>query len=420
MDTPGAGLGHHPREPGDASGAGLGHGREHHDAPSVGLGHGREHNDAPGAGLGHVREHNDAPGAGLGHVREHNDALVVGLARATPEFDRASIAAATGLTPQAVSKVLARLVADGLVAAAGHRRQGVGKPATIYRLVPHSRFAIGVHVARTRVRLVLTSLDGSVLAGAEAPLPADFTPDKLLDRIAGARAELLAAHPVDPSRVVGVGIGMVGPLDHANGIVRDAHRLRHWHDVPLRELAVRRLGIAVHLDKDVTAGVTAEAWRRGGDFRDGALIMVESGIGAGLWLGGAAYRGAHTNAGEFGHAVLQLDGPRCVCGRAGCLEVLHDRAVAAGDLRAAGRLLGVAVVNLLQVADLGHVVLAGADLLRHADLYAAAVLAAVREQVPRADWLTVEVSVSSLGVDAIAAGAAMQVLDAAYGVARRL
>ncbi|WP_344616068.1 ROK family transcriptional regulator [Dactylosporangium salmoneum] len=357
----------------------------------------------------------DTPGAGLGYLRGYNDALVVGLARAAPEFDRSSIAAATGLTPQAVSKVLGRLTGEGLIEPAGVRRQGVGKPATIYRIVPASRFAIGVHVARTGVRLVLTDLVGEVLAGAAAPLSADFTPGELLDAVDAARAELLQACPVDPARIVGLGLGMVGPLDHANGIVRDAHRLRHWHDVPLRELATTRLGVAVHLDKDVTAGVTAEAWRRGDSFRDGVLVMVESGIGAGLWLGGGAYRGAHTNAGEFGHTVLQVDGPRCVCGRRGCLEVLHDAAVAAGDVPLAARLLGVGVVNLLQTTDVGHVVLAGADLLRHRDVYVDAVASAVRQEVPRADWLTVTVSASALGGDVIAAGAAMQVLNAAYG-----
>jgi predicted NBD/HSP70 family sugar kinase len=357
----------------------------------------------------------DTPGAGLGYLRGYNDALVVGLARSVPEFDRASIAAATGLTPQAVSKVLARLTGDGLIEPAGVRRQGVGKPATIYRIVASSRYAIGVHVARTRVRLVLTDLLGTVLAGSSAPLPADFTPGELLDAVDAARAELQRRRPVDPARILGLGLGMVGPLDHANGIVRDAHRLQHWHDVPLRELAAARLDLAVHLDKDVTAGVTAEAWRRGPDFRDGVLIMVESGIGAGLWLSGAAYRGAHTNAGEFGHTVVQFDGPRCVCGRHGCLEVLHDATVAAGDVPRAARLLGVGVVNLLQTTDVGHVVLAGADLLRHREVYLAEVASAVRHQVPRADWLTVDVSVSALGGDVIAAGAAMQVLNAAHG-----
>jgi hypothetical protein len=73
------------------------------------------------------------------------------------------------------------------------------------------------------------------------------------------------------------------------------------------------------------------------------------------------------------------------------------------------------VVNLLQPTDVGLVVLAGADLLRHRDVYLDEVSAAVRHQVPRADWLTVDVSVSALGGDVIAAGAAMQVLNAAYG-----
>lgn len=209
---------------------------------------------------------------------------------------------------------------------------------------------------------------------------------------------------------------MVGPLDHALGIVRDAHRLRHWHDVPLRERAEAALALPVHLDKDVTAGVTAEAWRRGTAFHDAALIMVESGVGAGLWLGGQAHRGAHTNAGEFGHTVLQLDGPLCVCGRHGCLEVLHDHAVAAGDIGRAARILATGVVNLAQTVDIGHVVLAGADLLRHGATYRTAVADAIRTDVRRADWLTVEVTLSGMGADVIAAGAAMQILDAHYGI----
>jgi predicted NBD/HSP70 family sugar kinase len=98
------------------------------------------------------------------------------------------------------------------------------------------------------------------------------------------------------------------------------------------------------------------------------------------------------------------------------VEVLHDRAVAEGDLPRAARILGSGVVNLLQTVDAGHVVLAGADLLRHGALYLAAVRQAVREEVPRADWLTVDVTLSSLGADIIAAGAAMQILDTHYGI----
>src|SRR5688572_3668646 len=223
--------------------------------------------------------------ADLTFLRGYNEALVMAVARTLPAFERATIAEATGLTPQAVSKVLARLVEHGLIAPAGVRRPAIGKPAGVYELVPRSRYAIGAHVPRRALRLVLTDLAGTVRHSATTPLPADFTPATLLTELAAGIDRITAAHDVR-GRLTGLGIGMVGPLDHAQGTVRDAHRLRHWHDVPLRALAEQALGLPVHLDKDVTAGVTAEAWRHGPAFRDAALIMVESGVGAGLWLHG--------------------------------------------------------------------------------------------------------------------------------------
>lgn len=359
----------------------------------------------------------------LAFLRDYHEALVIALARTVPTLERGTVAEVTGLTPQAVSKVLARLVDEGLLEPAGVRRPALGKPAAVYRLVPGSRWAIGAHVTRRELRLALTDLAGTVRASAVTPLPDDFTPDQLLARLAAGVTTMIAEHRLttptpaagaDPSRVLaGVGIGMIGPLDHAAGIVRDAHRLRHWHDVPLKAQATQALGLPVLVDKDVTAGVTAEAWRRGAGFRDAALIMVESGVGAGLWLGGGAHRGAHTNAGEFGHTVVQLDGPPCVCGRRGCLEAVHDRASTPAS---AAAVLATGVVNLLQTLDLEDIVLAGADLLAHGEVYRRVISEAVRTEVPRADWLTAQVSLTSLGTDAIAAGAAMQVLDARFGL----
>jgi predicted NBD/HSP70 family sugar kinase len=354
--------------------------------------------------------------ADLGYLRDYNEALVLGVVRGLPAFDRAGVATATGLTPQAVSKVLARLIDQGFVAPAGVVRHGVGKPTATYRVVPSSRYAIGAHVGRGNLRLVLADFTGDVLACEVTELPADFTPAQLLRALQSGRDTLVRAHQLAPGRIAGMGVGMVGPLDHARGIVRDAHRLQHWHDVPLRELAEAALGLPVHLDKDVTAGVTGEAWRRGAELRHAVLIMVQSGIGAGLWLDGAAYRGAHTNAGEFGHTVIELDGPRCVCGRHGCLEIVHDTAAAAGDLPRACRVLSTGIVNLLQTVDVDHVILTGTDVFQHADQYLHEVRRAVRTEVPRADWLPVEVSLSTLGEDAIAAGAAMQVLNARFGL----
>ena len=98
--------------------------------------------------------------ADLGYLRDYNEALVLGAVRGAPTFERAGVAAVTGLTPQAVSKVLARLIDQGFVAPIGVTRRGVGKPPIAYRVVASSRYAIGAHVGRGSLRLVLTDFIG--------------------------------------------------------------------------------------------------------------------------------------------------------------------------------------------------------------------------------------------------------------------
>ena len=156
----------------------------------------------------------------------------------------------------------------------------------------------------------------------------------------------------------------------------------------------------------------AEAWLRGEESRYSAVVMVGTGLGAGLLLDGQVYRGARTNAGEFGHTTIQLDGPLCLCGRHGCVEVVHNRALAAGDLPRAVRVLGVAVADLVQLLDIDHVVLGGRAVLAAPEAY----LAGVRGELPGSDWVTVDVSLTPLGEELVAAGAAMLVLSEFYGV----
>jgi hypothetical protein len=106
-----------------------------------------------------------ALGANLLAVRSHNAALVLDLLRtAGPDgISRLELAERTGLTPQAVSKITARLREEGLAAEAGRRASTGGKPRTVLRLVPGAAHAVGVHLDRDALRIVLTDLDGSVV-----------------------------------------------------------------------------------------------------------------------------------------------------------------------------------------------------------------------------------------------------------------
>jgi predicted NBD/HSP70 family sugar kinase len=338
--------------------------------------------------------------ADLGFLRGYNDAVILGLARGGEPLTRMELAERGGLTPQAVSKIVARLVNAGVLEAAGTRNVGVGKPRTLLRLVP--AVAFGVHVERDELRVVLVDLAGTVVDRVVMPLAPGFSPPSLVDALV---AVVKAMRPAE--RLLGVGVGIVGPLDHRTGVVHDATGLPCWHDVPLGDLVTSQLGMPVRVDKDTNAAVVAEAWHRGPDFRHAAVIFAGTGLGAGLLLDGRVHRGARSGAGEFGHTTIQLSGPVCACGRHGCVEVLHNQALASGDLTQAINVLGTATVDLVRLLDLDHIVLSGRSVLAAPDQY----LTGIRAGFPDSDRLPVEVSLTAHGPDLVATGAAMLVLN---------
>jgi predicted NBD/HSP70 family sugar kinase len=348
--------------------------------------------------------------AGLGFLRGYNDSVILGLTRGGEAMTRVELAELGGLTPQAVSKIVTRLIAAGLIEETGTRNIGVGKPRTLLRLVPESRLAFGVHVERDELRVALVDLAGTVLDRVVAPLPAGFSPATLIDEL--DRQVAVMRHTVPDDRLLGMGIGIVGPLDHRNGVVHDATGLTGWHDIPLRELAGRRLGMPVTVDKDTNVAVVAEMWRRGADFRDAAVVFAGTGLGAGLLLDGRVHRGARSGAGEFGHTTMLLDGPLCACGRRGCAEVLHNQALAEGDRARAIKVLAAATTDLVRLLDIEHVVLSGRSILGAPEDY----LDGIRAALPAEGWLPVKVSLAVLGQDVVAAGAAMLVLDEFFTV----
>ncbi|MCZ9340809.1 ROK family transcriptional regulator, partial [Streptomyces sp. TRM76130] len=90
----------------------------------------------------------------------------------------------TGLTPQAISKITARLRADGLAAEAGHRASTGGKPRTVLRLLPEAGHAVGVHLDRDELRAVLVDLSGTVAGERRAPLDLGAGSDAVLTGVA--------------------------------------------------------------------------------------------------------------------------------------------------------------------------------------------------------------------------------------------
>ncbi|MDQ0910286.1 putative NBD/HSP70 family sugar kinase/biotin operon repressor [Streptomyces canus] len=407
-------------------------------------------------------------GANLLALRSHNTALVLDLLRGAGAdgISRLELADRTGLTPQAVSKITARLREEGLAVEAGHRASTGGKRRTVLRLVPGAGHAVGVHLDRDALRAVLVDLAGTVVAercaaldlgaGAEAVVAVVAGQVEALAKgvragdgtgaagqdtgsstgaaglpgggsasvegvqgpgevgAAGADTRSSTGTPELPAEflptLLGVGVALPGPLDHSRGVLHRVTGFPEWDGFPLRDALARRLGVPVVVDKDTNAAALglAVAGERGSF----AYLHLGTGLGAGLVIDGAVHRGARTGAGEFGHQVVQLDGPPCGCGDRGCVEALCLAAVARGDLAEAARVLGIATGNLVALLDIDLVLLGGRTIATAPDAFLRGVAAVLDERARRAGEEPVPVRAAP---GEVADGAAQLVLGPLFG-----
>nr|WP_246113695.1 ROK family transcriptional regulator [Streptomyces montanus] len=369
---------------------------------------------------------NGATGVNLLSLRGHNAALVLDLLRGAGRagVSRLELAERTGLTPQAVSKITARLRLDGLVTEAGQQPSTGGKPRTVLRLVPEAGHAVGLHLERDEMRAVLVDLTGAVVGERQSALDLGAGAETVMAMIA-AEAEGVVETLLDgalsddarrsaPSTVLGVGVAMPGPLDHTHGVLHRVTGFPEWDGFPLRDVLARRLGVPVVLDKDTNAAALCLAVA--GEVGAFAYLHLGTGLGAGLVLGGEVYRGARTEAGEFGHQVIQLDGPLCSCGNRGCIEALCLAAVERGDVDEAARVLGAGAANLAVLLDVDLVLLGGRTVAAHPERFVRGVGAVLDELAQREGAISpVPVRVASGGARAVAEGAAQLLLAPLFG-----
>nr|WP_020121130.1 ROK family transcriptional regulator [Streptomyces canus] len=381
-------------------------------------------------------------GVNLPALRSHNTALVLDLLRGAGAggISRLELAERTGLTPQAVSKITGRLREAGLAVEAGHRASTGGKPRTLLRLVPGAGHAVGIHLDRDALRAVRVDLAGTVVgercaavdlgAGAEAVVRAVAGEvEALVTGVGGegeadagatalgsdakgvaARSGFSRAAAGSLPALLGVGVALPGPLDHTRGVLHRVTGFPEWDGFPLRDALARRLGVPVAVDKDTNAAALglAVAGERGSF----AYLHLGTGLGAGLVIGGTVHRGARTGAGEFGHQVVQLDGPPCDCGDRGCVEALCLAAVTRGDLAEAARVLGIAAGNLVALLDIDLVLLGGRTVTSTPDPFLRGVDAVLDARARRTGEKPVPVRTAP---DEVAEGAAQLVLAPLFG-----
>ena len=194
-------------------------------------------------------------------------------------------------------------------------------------MMPNPAPVVAIDLGGTKALAGVVESDGTVRSRVWLPSrELSGRPAELLDRLAeGAQAAAeQAGLPFE--KVAAIGVCVPGPLDPSRSVVAMAPNLG-WVDLPVREEMERRLPHkSVFIENDVRAAALSEHRLGAGRGSESMLaVFVGSGVGGGLIVNGTVYHGAHGGAGEIGHMGVRAGGPRCGCGRAGCLEAMAAR-----------------------------------------------------------------------------------------------
>jgi glucokinase-like ROK family protein len=385
----------------------------------------------------------DGESGSLRSLRELNRGRVIDVLRDRGTASRAEIARATGLSRSTVSTIVAKLIEAGLVteeeaAGVAYGDHG-GRPPILLSLEKSAGVALGVDFGHTHLRVAVSDLSHEVLAEDARDLDVDHSAAEGLDAAADLVERVLKRARVQRRRVLGVGMGLPGPIDRTSGTVGSSSILPGWVGVDAAAEMTKRLRMPVHVENDANLGALAElVWGSGKGFSDLIYIKLSSGVGAGMLLGGRLYHGTGGTAGEIGHTVVQPGGTICRCGSRGCLETVasaraiaevlgdsrgepvsirellelarHGDAAAVRLLGEAGREIGVAVANLCNVINPDRVIVGG-DMSAAGDLITEPIMESIRRYAILSAAQQVTVVPGTLGERAELLGALALVLQ---------
>jgi len=251
-------------------------------------------------------------------------------------LSRSDLAALTGISRSAITEITQNLLDMGLLQEFPviQEKQGRGRPAVSLRFNPSHGYFIGVSVTDTPSLVILADMQGNVVGECEIP-PSD-APQKLATTIRQAMNDLLRRTGVSRSRLFSIGIAVTGVVDENKGVCRYSAAL-NWRDVPIAELVKKATGVEAYVGNDANAVAIGEKlFGRARDLRHFSSLILGGNIGCAHYIDGNLYRGYDGGAGEIGHVTLDINGPRCRCGKNGCLDMFAGGTAMLGLAKAAG------------------------------------------------------------------------------------
>lgn len=362
----------------------------------------------------------------------------------------------SGLTGSTLTRTLEELTAQGVIAEAGFGESTGGRRPILYTVNPDYAYVFGLDISRMYSKLILFDLQLNKLDSKRWVMTEDVTPKVLLEEIVAEVRAMLNRRSLPADKVLGMGIGAVGPLDRASGMLLEPLHFpaAGWKNVSLTSFLESRLSFPVLLDNGANTALIGESWSdRERDYRHLLYVHVGVGLRSAMMTNGQVVYGAVDMEGSIGQMIIQTDGHRLWNqGNFGALESyasIHaleqqaqarlkqgrdslllrlepdpekigfahlQQALQAGDpltvelFTQAATYFGIGLSNLLNILHPEKVILGGALIGGHAGFFHTATRVAIQRTYYYPKYQVV-FSQGALGEEALATGAAVLIVN---------
>ena len=237
------------------------------------------------------------------HLRQANARCLLRLLREHNPCSKADLVRRSGLSAPTVSSAIGHLESLGLIEKLGDGESNGGRPPEMLRFRADRGYVAGVDIGGTRLRMMLTDLNGKLLSQwAHQFTEEQRTPEGVCCLINEGLKLLCDEAGCSVRKVLHLTAGAPGITNVDSGVVLSAPNLKNWNDVPLRAMLEKETGVSVLVENDTNLAAVGEYWRgaaRGvGNF---VFIAIGTGIGSGIFLQDNLHRGANWSAGEIGY-----------------------------------------------------------------------------------------------------------------------
>lgn len=267
-------------------------------------------------------------------IRDINRRVVLNLIRTHQPVSRAEVARLARLQRSTVSAITEQLIAERWVTTGASGYMARGRKPTLIHFNASRAGVIGIDVQPSETRIALADLEMRFLE--QQTIATDRDASQFISRLCDHACRLIESHPHIACE--GIGLALPGRIEPGSNRLIFAPSLGWESANPVKPLA-EATGLSVELENVANACAMAEIWSKAHpeNVLNLVTMTISEDINVGMVLNGQLVRGTTGMAGEFGHVVIEEEGPLCRCGRRGCLEVFASNAAVVRSFSRAAR-----------------------------------------------------------------------------------